>query len=73
VRDVLRARLAEGAPTDVTVELRGVGYLASAGVGLLLELRADVERRGARLRIEADPGSVPARVLALSGVATGAG
>jgi anti-anti-sigma factor len=72
VRDLLRARLAEATPSGVTVDLRGVGYLASAGVGLLLELRADLQRRGAPVRFLVEPGSVPARVLALSGVAADA-
>jgi anti-anti-sigma factor len=69
VRDVLRARLDGAARGAVTVDLREVGYLASAGVGLLLEIRADLQRRGTRVRFAVRPGSVPARVLAISGVA----
>ena len=68
VRDALRARLDGGRGGAVTVDLRGVGYLASAGVGLLLELRADLERRGTPVRLLVAAGSVPARVLAISGV-----
>jgi anti-anti-sigma factor len=65
----LRDRL-EGLPvgTVVTLDLRGVGYLASAGVGLLVQLHARARNRGLRLRVRADPGSVPTRVLALTGV-----
>jgi anti-anti-sigma factor len=68
VRDALRARLVGGPDGEVTVDLRGVGYLASAGVGLLLELRADLQLRGSAVRFLVAPGSVPARVLAISGV-----
>jgi anti-sigma regulatory factor (Ser/Thr protein kinase)/anti-anti-sigma regulatory factor len=65
LRDRL-ARLPGGAVA--TVDLSRTGYLASAGVGLLMELRADAADRGVVLRVRADPGSVPGRILALSGV-----
>jgi anti-anti-sigma factor len=71
-REALRAQLADAPDAEVTVDLRDVGYLASAGVGLLLELRADLHRLGTRVRFAVRPGSVPARVLALSGVAADA-
>jgi anti-anti-sigma factor len=68
VRDALGA--VEGrAGGEVTVDLGEVGYLASAGVGMLLELRAHLQRQGMRVRFAVRRGSVPARVLALSGVA----
>jgi hypothetical protein len=35
---------------------------------MLLELRADLQRRGTRVRFAVRRGSVPARVLALTGV-----
>jgi anti-anti-sigma factor len=52
----------------VALDLQGVSYLASAGVGLLLELRAHARGRGLRLEVRLAPDGVPARVLGLSGV-----
>jgi PAS domain S-box-containing protein len=52
----------------VTVDLTRTSYLASAGVGLLLELAAGARARGIGLRVRTGPGSAPARILALSGV-----
>jgi anti-anti-sigma factor len=68
VREALRARVGDAPDGEVTVDLRDVGYLASAGVGLLLELRSDLQRLGTRVSFVVQPGSVPARVLAISGV-----
>jgi anti-anti-sigma factor len=65
-RDALRDL--GGDAGEVTLDLGEVGYLASAGVGMLLELRADLQRRGTRVRFAVRRGSVPARVLALTGV-----
>jgi anti-anti-sigma factor len=65
-RDALRDL--GGDAGEVTLDLAEVGYLASAGVGMLLELRADLQRRGTRVRFAVRRGSVPARVLALTGV-----
>jgi anti-anti-sigma factor len=67
VRDALHDLGGDGG--EVTLDLGEVGYLASAGVGMLLELRADLQRRGSRVRFAVRRGSVPARVLALTGVA----
>jgi anti-anti-sigma factor len=65
----LRARL-EALPTGapVTLDLRGTRYLASAGIGMLVEAHAHARERGIRLRLRVEPGGVPARVLRLTGV-----
>jgi anti-anti-sigma factor len=69
LRDRLQARVAALTPgTVATVDLRHTGYLASAGIGLFMELRAQARDRGAELRISAEAGSVPARILALTGI-----
>jgi anti-anti-sigma factor len=52
----------------VTVDLTRTSYLASAGVGLLLETAAAARERRIALRVRTRPGSVPARILALTGV-----
>jgi anti-anti-sigma factor len=52
----------------VVLDLEPVGYLASAGVGLVLELRAVAAARHTVLDVRTRPGSAPARALALSGV-----
>ncbi|MCE0762618.1 SpoIIE family protein phosphatase [Pseudonocardia kujensis] len=69
VREPLGAALARVRPAEpVVLDLTDVGYLPSAGIGMLLDL-ADVARaRGVLLRIER-PGTGPvARVLALTGL-----
>ncbi|SNS55648.1 anti-anti-sigma factor [Geodermatophilus pulveris] len=69
VRQQLLARLEQLAPgTVVTLDLRATGYLASAGVGLVLEALARTRAAGVELRVQARPGTPPARVLALAGV-----
>ncbi|MGY1741509.1 MULTISPECIES: SpoIIE family protein phosphatase [unclassified Blastococcus] len=60
-----------GAGADAVLDVRSVGYLASAGVGLLLELAAAVRGAGGRVRVRTAPGSPPDRVLRLSGLADG--
>jgi anti-anti-sigma factor len=52
----------------LVLDLRSVGYLASAGVGLLLETAAAARRAGGRARVRVAPGSPPERVLQLSGL-----
>ncbi len=47
------------------LDLTPVPYLASAGVGLVLELQAAASARRAALDVRTRPGSAPARVLAL--------
>jgi anti-anti-sigma factor len=55
----------------VVLDLEPVGYLASAGVGLVLELRAVAAARHAVLDVRTRPDSAPARALALGGVVLG--
>jgi anti-anti-sigma factor len=50
----------------VVLDLEQVGYLASAGVGLVLELQAVAAARHAVLDVRTRPGSAPARALALA-------
>ncbi|SFT91438.1 anti-anti-sigma factor [Geodermatophilus amargosae] len=59
--------------TRVLVDLEAVTYLASAGVGLLLELLRVASARSVVVRVRTREGSAPARVLALAGVDPGAG
>jgi anti-anti-sigma factor len=56
-------------PAHVEIDLRAVGYLASAGVGLVLEAVQTVRGRGGEATLRTVPGSSAARVLeiALSG------
>ena len=48
------------------IDLRTVGYLASAGVGLVLEALQAARRSGAETAVLTTPDSPPARVLALA-------
>ncbi|PWW22066.1 anti-anti-sigma factor [Geodermatophilus normandii] len=68
-------RAIDGVPdgTRVLLDLEPVTYLASAGVGLVLELMRVATARRLVLRVRTREGSAPARVLALGGVDTGAG
>ncbi|MDP9427608.1 MAG: STAS domain-containing protein, partial [Actinomycetota bacterium] len=69
VRQQLLARLEQLAPGSVaTLDLRSTGYLASAGVGLVLEAMARARQAGVRLQVQTQPGTPPARILALAGV-----
>jgi anti-anti-sigma factor len=68
VREQVLARLEQLAPGSVaTLDLRPTGYLASAGVGLVLEAVARARRAGVELRVLTRPGTAPARILALAG------
>jgi PAS domain S-box-containing protein len=65
----LLARLEQlAAGTVATLDLRPTGYLASAGVGLVLEAVARAGEAGVELRVQTQPGTPPARILALAGV-----
>ncbi|WP_100499749.1 SpoIIE family protein phosphatase [Geodermatophilus chilensis] len=69
VRQQVLARLDQLAPgSAATLDLRPTGYLASAGVGLVLEAAARARRAGVELRVAIGPGTPPARILALAGV-----
>ncbi|SDO06609.1 SpoIIE family protein phosphatase [Geodermatophilus sp. DSM 45219] len=52
-----------------TLDLTSTGYLASAGVGLVLEAVARARQAGVELRVRTEPGTPPGRILALAGVA----
>jgi anti-anti-sigma factor len=68
VAPLLFAALGSGVG-EVTVDLRRVTYLASAGLGLLLEADERCRTAGRRLRVLADPAGAPARILELAGLA----
>jgi len=53
----------------VVVDLREVGYLSSAGVGLLVEVTGTAAARGVPVTIRIAPGTAAARVLWLTGLA----
>jgi PAS domain S-box-containing protein len=65
LRERLRA-LPRGAA--LTLDFGRTTYLASAGLGLLLEVLTEAESRGTALSVAAPDGGAPARVLRLSGV-----
>jgi anti-anti-sigma regulatory factor len=56
------------AGSDVHLDLSAATYLASAGVGMVLQLRAEAADKGIRLRLHAAPGTPSARVIALAGL-----
>jgi anti-anti-sigma factor len=53
---------------DAVVDLRRVTYLASAGIGLLLETADRCRATDRRLRVLVDPSSAPARIVDLAGL-----
>ncbi|MGR7024703.1 SpoIIE family protein phosphatase [Geodermatophilus sp. URMC 62] len=63
--EALRALEELPAGARAVLDLTPVTYLASAGVGLVLELQAAAAARRAVLQVRTRPGSAPARVLAL--------
>jgi anti-anti-sigma factor len=67
LRPQLLTAVAEGG--NVAVDLSGATYLASAGVGLLLEAASRARDAGGRLRLLVARSGGPARVLRLSGLA----
>ncbi|MGB8961895.1 MAG: SpoIIE family protein phosphatase [Pseudonocardiaceae bacterium] len=56
------------APGLVTLDLRAVDYLSSAGVGLLILAGQHAATHHIALQLELTPGSVVARVLAITGL-----
>ena len=69
VRQQLLARLEQlPAGSVATLDLRPTGYLASAGVGLVMEAVARARRAGVELQVRTEHGTPPARILALAGV-----
>jgi anti-anti-sigma factor len=67
ITPVLFAALGSGTG-GVTIDLRGVSYLASAGIGLLLEAADRCRTADRPFRVLLDPESAPARVLGLAGL-----
>jgi anti-anti-sigma factor len=69
LRDQVLARLARlPIGTRATLDLRRTTYLASAGVGMLLEALARAGEAGLELRVRTEQGTPPARILALAGL-----
>jgi anti-anti-sigma factor len=58
-------------PGDVEIDLREVGHLASAGVGLVLEAVQAVRARGGEASLRTTPGTAAARVLTVALAAGG--
>jgi anti-anti-sigma factor len=74
VRDRLFARLADlPAGATAVLDLRGTGYLASAGVGMVLQAVARAGEAGVALRVETRQGTPPARILSVAGLGELAG
>ncbi|MGZ4605089.1 MAG: SpoIIE family protein phosphatase [Blastococcus sp.] len=70
VHAALSARLdALPAGASAVLDLGPTSYLASAGVGMLLQVLARAAERGIAVRLRTVPGTPPARVLALAGLA----
>jgi anti-anti-sigma factor len=66
----LSRRLAElTAGVPVVLDLRPTTYLASAGVGMVLEAHARAAARGLPFRVRTAAGSAPERVLTVAGLA----
>jgi anti-anti-sigma factor len=66
LREALLAQLRT--PDPVTLELRAVSYLSSAGVGLLIDAVHHAAAWQTPLRLRVPPNSIPARVLSLTGL-----
>ncbi|MFW3171716.1 SpoIIE family protein phosphatase [Geodermatophilus sp. CPCC 206100] len=64
------ARCLEGVPrgSSATLDLRSTTYLASAGIGVVLQALAQAGDAGVRLRVQTEQGTPPARILALAGL-----
>jgi len=69
VRAALLARL-RGLPAGsrVDLDLGSTRYLASAGVGMVLQVLGEAADRAVQVRLRAAPGTPTARVLALAGL-----
>ena len=64
VRDLLDGR------DDVVLDLDGVGFLASAGIAVLMGLRLDTARPGARLHLTGRRNRAVSRPLEVLGLST---
>jgi anti-anti-sigma factor len=56
------------APGPVTLDLRSLDYLSSAGVGLIIDAIRHTATQHTSLRLQLTPRSLAARVLALTGL-----
>jgi anti-sigma B factor antagonist len=68
LRSQIQAQIAELGPERVVIDLTGVNYMDSQGVMLLLEVASTLRARRAPLELVAPPGSVAAKLLAVSHV-----
>jgi anti-anti-sigma factor len=57
-------------PGSATLDLRQVGYLSSAGIGLLIETAQHAADHGVRLLVQLAPNGLAARILALTNLDT---
>jgi anti-anti-sigma factor len=64
----IKAQIAELGPERVVLDLTDVSYIDSQGMMLLLEVASTLRARRAPLELVAPPGSVAARLLAVSHV-----
>jgi anti-anti-sigma factor len=72
IREQVAHRLAELDPgVPAVLDLRPTSYLASAGVGLVLEARERATAAGVPFRVRTAAGSPPDRILTLAGLAGG--
>ncbi|HEV7211009.1 MAG TPA: SpoIIE family protein phosphatase [Blastococcus sp.] len=70
VHAALSTRLAVlPAGSSAVLDLGPTSYLASAGVGMVLQVLGEAAEGGVALRLRTVPGTPPARVLALAGIA----
>ncbi|MGY1638234.1 SpoIIE family protein phosphatase [Geodermatophilus sp. SYSU D00742] len=74
VRDELLRHVDRLPPgSSAVLDLGPTSYLASAGVGMVLEALARAGEAGVALRVQTRQGTPPARILALAGVDSAAG
>jgi anti-sigma B factor antagonist len=67
LHEAVAEQLAAGPVGDLVLDLTGITFLDSSGLGALLQVRSAVQSAGGELRISAvAPG--PARVIAIAGL-----
>ncbi|ANZ39827.1 hypothetical protein BBK82_31065 [Lentzea guizhouensis] len=69
IRQTLLTQITTSDPRPVNVDLTAVRYISSSGIALLIEAMTAAHDRGRALTVTTAPGSAPARILALSGLA----
>ena len=67
LQDAVAEVLSAGGPAELVLDLAGVTFLDSSGLGALLRVRADVQAAGGRLSVSAVARG-PARVIAIAGL-----